>query len=483
MRSSSPVRHLLHLRAVVAGISPPIARELHVDRDASVEDLRRALQAAFGLTGCERYEFTDSRDPALPAGADLAELTEADLYEHQRRVSKQWPPRQPDQRWGDRWTMIDHRDPSVHLDAVACVSELFRSRPAPIPWYEHRSEAPRSRVVCYFQCDHVEPHTTWQAGHPWWLTLEVVGDDIAFASEPAATLVGGSGARPHDERLGAHRHAVLLAQWRDADAPEHATARAQAAAAVGPWATFDPDAFSLDAERVEFERAMTGDAGGIPSPRAAELLGSVRRTARPGLRRHLEAVGVGIPSVVTAEEAAQAVEPFRRLILDAVTGAGRPFEEVDAEVARFDERTDRPDAAAALLEDARRLRLIYRRAGSWRVRRDALGAAAAGAVALWRLLARAVGEGGSCERLHVLLAIADGTIADQEQALDRIRQALAGDEGCWHDPWPYRPRGRGLNAELGDIRRLLAHLVPGADAATVDLATPVVREFARACVG
>lgn len=486
MPRQTSIRHLLRLRTVIEGISPPIIRELTIDRDADAGELARVLTATFALSECTRHEFTDSRDPYFPAHTDLAELSEMDLYEHERYVGKQWPRLEPDRRWGDRWTMIDARDPQMTFETSVRVAEIFRSRYEQdrvwsSPWHPLGEEpvAPRVPTV-FFRCDSTEPYSSWRAGRPWWIRLELVGDDIDVASAPVAQLVGGSGTAPFDGEVGAHRHAKVLAQWRDPDSPEHAEAQELVAKAVGPWVTFDPDAFDLDIARADLDAALGAAGGPVVPPGAARMLERVAPSVRPGLRRHLGINGIGLPPVITAEEAEQAVAPFRRVLAKVIGREGRAFDEAAAEVADFVGGADATD----VLELLRRLGLIYRRSGNWRVKLDALEAAS-DPLRLWCRLAREVAGMLSGTGQFLLLALADGTIADEDAALERIaavtRSADVGAEWSLYSARAWA-RGGGLRAELDELHSVLQLLLWDVDGACDFAASETVREFARTCL-
>lgn len=473
MPRHTPVRYLLRIRAEIEGISPPIVRELTIDRDVDAGVLARALKAAFGLTGCARHEFTDSRDPHFPDHPDLAALSESDLYEHDRRLRKQWPPyRGPERRWGDRWTMIDARDPHTIFETSVTVAQLFR----PAAYWDDLCAG-----SIFFRCDHEDSYSSGRAGLPWWLRLDLIGDGIDLGSGPVAQLADGVGAAPFDSEAGAHSYATLLAQWRDEQSPGHAEARARARGMAGPWAAFDPDTCDLDADRAELASAL-GDAEPLPAG-AARLLESVPASVRPGLRRHLQLHGVGLPPVITSEQAEHAMALFRRVVIEVIGPEGRALDDAAVAVAELE---GDPDAAARLLEVMRSLRLIYRRNGSWRVPRDVLTQASR-PLDLWHRVAWAVSILPGATPF-LLLAIADGTIADEDAVLEQ-QAMLCSAEGPDLESWAppaaptlQRTLGPATRASLDELRGILLYLLPRADRGR-DLAdSETLREFARTCL-
>lgn len=474
MPRQTVTRSLVRIRAVLEGIDPPIIRELLVDRDADVGQLAVVVKAAFGLYRCERHEFTNTRDPRLPADTCLAEWSEEEAYEHDRYLRKQWSIPQPERRWGDRWTMIDSRDPRTTLETSVAVTQLFQ------PLY--RWEAPRIPAV-FFRCDSVERYSTWRAGRPWWLRLELMGDDIEAVSAPLAQMAGGSGATPFDSELGAHAFARVLAQWRDACSLEHSDARALVARTVGPWATFDPDAFDREAAQADVAAAL-GEAELLPTG-ARRLLESLPATVHPALRRHLIVHGVGLDPVITARQAESAVASFRRALIDVIGADGRPLDAAEADLTGV---LGDADAAAEFLEQLRRLRLIYRRSGTWRVKRDVLEAAS-DPLALWRRLAREVDAFLHGDARLLLLAIADGTIADEDAALQRVAALHSVPEHV-EDEWGIgygQPRRlmadpSTVRATLDELRGILMHLLPEEDRDGSLAASETLREFARTCL-
>ena len=443
-----------------------------MDRDADVGQLARVVKAAFGLSRCGRHEFTDTRDPHLPTDACLAEVSEDEMYERARYLRKQWPSPRPGRRWGDRWTMIDSRDPRTTFEWTVAVPDLFRP--------QHAWATPPVPTV-FFRCDSVEPYSKWRAGQPWWLRLELVGDDIDAVSAPAARLVRGSGAAPFDGGLGAHRFATVLAEWRNPRSPGHPDARALVARTVGPWTAFDPDAFDLAGTQADVAAAL--DEGGPLPAGTRRLLESVPATVQPGLRRHLAVHGIGLGPVITTRQAEQAVAVVRRALTEVIGADGREFDEAEIEMSGL---VGNADAGPAVLERLRRLRLIYRRNGSWRVKRDVLEAAS-DPLALWDRLARAAMQELDGDARFLLLAIADGTIADEDAALETIA-AIRRADGHVEDQWGI-PLGLGIastappdRARLDELRSILMLLLPEPERDGDLAASETLREFARTCL-
>lgn len=101
MRSPA-VRHVVRLRLTVMDELPLIWRDVVVDHDLSLAGLHRVLQAVFEGHTCHHHVFTDD--------------VSSSGWSRTRR------------RWGDRWTLIDLRDPTVIDEAKARVGRVLGDR-------------------------------------------------------------------------------------------------------------------------------------------------------------------------------------------------------------------------------------------------------------------------------------------------------------------------------------------------------------------
>ena len=375
MRSSA-LRHLVPLRLTLAGTHPEIWREVVVDRDLSLEDLRRVMQSVFPVFDCRHHLFTDA--------------LESSGWSRTRR------------RWGDRWTMIDFRDPTIIDETTARVGTVLSGN-EPI-YFTHSCDA------------------------DWLVEIERGVDDIAPVSVPRSRIVGGERHSPFACARGPYEFEVLVAVLDDPGHPDHGSLQACVDAALGPWGSFDSETLDVD----DAQQTCLDSPDDTPT-RAAGVMQSLAdrlpRLAAPGLRRHLAAAGIDLPIVVTTDDAAALTHHFRWLIQRAAR-EGVPLRDgkVDAAfVAEACEALHRDEQVVLhLVSAARRLRLLYSRNGRL-VPKKVVVAAAATPTTLWTVLAEAVAGVSivpSVIRDLLLLAIADGSLA-REGGLAAVSAAAA----------------------------------------------------------
>lgn len=400
MRDPS-VRRVLRVVITLLGLEPLVWREVIVARDLSLAEVHAAIALSLGWPLDAHHVFTDR-----PPDHDGGHSPSADS----RRATAR--------RWGDRWTMIDWRDPAVADERGAALGPLLDAGPL------------------FHGCD--------VAGR-WWCRVEARGDDLVSADAPAARLTTGSGRAPIPGGPGPDELPRLHAIVVDAAHPDHDDVVARLAAAVGPWSSYRPGSAELDAARHELARrfasapsrrapAATGAAPGTSSrSRLDALVEAAPVAARSGLRMHVLRHLPDPPSPVSPELVAETLRPLTWLM--SVVGAeGAPL--VDGFLA--------PHVAAAgtralgwsearlrdLVVRARELRLVRR----FRGRLVLLAAAAPlreSPVALWHHVADAVWNrhgmswGSEGETALLLLAVADGTLADPDAGDTLLAAGLA----------------------------------------------------------
>lgn len=376
MRSSA-LRHLVPLRLTLAGTHPEIWREVVVDHDLSLDDLRRIVQSVFPVFDCRHHIFTDS--------------LESPGWSRTRR------------RWGDRWTMIDFRDPTIIDETTARVGTVLTGS-EPI-YFTHSCDA------------------------DWLVEIERGVDDIAPASVPRSRIVGGERHSPFGCARGPYEFEVLVAVLDDPDHPDHERLRASVDAALGPWGAFDPVALDIDPAQQTWidspDETRRREASLLPS-----IVNRFPRLAVPGLHRHLAAAGIHLPLVVTTDDAAALTHDFRWLIdradRDGVLLSDGTVD--DAFVAEGCDALHRDQRyVLALVSTARRMRLLYSRSGRL-IPKKAVVTAAASATALWTTLAEAIAAltvVPSMIRDLLLLAIADGSLARDGGVASAAAAALA----------------------------------------------------------
>ena len=382
MRSST-LRHLIRLRLTLVGPLPEIWREVVVDRDLSLADLRDVIQAVFEGQDCRHHLFTDNLD--------------SPVWSRTRR------------RWGDRWTMIDLRDPTVIDEASARIGSVLReSRPL---YYGHTCE------------------------DGWLVEVEAHEDILEAASTPPARVTAGERRSPLPCCRGPFEHSVLVGVLEDPDHPEREALRAQIERTIGPWSHFDPEEFDIG----EAQRRLDMLDSGAPRLRTGSrpirteplewIVTRLPRPARAGLERQLATSGLDLPAVITNDEARSATREFGWVVSRAADG-GIPLIDgvVDPEVVRIGgaELGCDEERMLRLIALAKRGHLIYARGGRLRANKRS-AAAVLQPSELWSLLARelvrTVAPGMSGDLF--LLAIADGSLADPAIGIRRCAEAVA----------------------------------------------------------
>lgn len=378
MRSPA-IRHVVRLRLTLVGPVPEIWREIIIDRDLSLADLRTVIPALFDGQTCHHHLFTDSLDS--PA------------WSRARR------------RWGDRSTMIDLRDPAIIDEATALVGRVMTgARPL---YYGHTCEGGSL------------------------IEIETLEDDIVAASEPSVRVAGGDRGAPLPCVRNAYEHAVLVGVLDDPDHPGRAALEDAIEHAVGPWSTFDPEHFDpADAQRrVDALLVPTAGAAHRPEDRGplAQLVKRLPRPARSGLERHLATSGIDLPTVVTTDDAEIVTRAFAWVIGRAANG-GIPIVDgaMDPAVVQAGAQAlgcieDRVRKVVAL---AKRGRLLYSRGGRLLANKRSTAAARTPGD-LWSLLAHELVRTVAPRTPHdlFLLAVADGSLADPALGLRRSAEA------------------------------------------------------------
>ncbi|MCP2636455.1 plasmid pRiA4b ORF-3 family protein [Microbacterium sp. HD4P20] len=390
MRSPS-LRQVIPLRLSLLGTNPGIWREVIVDADLTLEELRQVVQSVFDGFPCRHHLFTDT--------------LESPHWSHDRR------------RWGDRWTMIDFRDPTVIDAATARVGSAFRGS-API-FFTHTCDA------------------------SWMVEIVAAADEMSMASEPRAGVVSGEGRSPFSCARGPYEHEVLTAMLNDPGDPRHDAVRTRIQQTVGPWGSYDPDVFDLGAAQRALEQSfVTERASARETGILASVVNDLPRLAQTGLRAHLEACALDLPVVVTADEAADVTRHFHWLIDRADRGdvlleKGEVSPAFLAEGAA--ELDCHKDHVQLLVRAARQMRLLYRRTGKLLAKR-AIVTAASSPTKLWAVLADSVTSFSIVDRRAgqlFLMAIADGSLREAGAGLERAGQTLILTENTrqakWHD--------------------------------------------------
>ena len=376
MRSPA-LHHAIALRLTLVGTRPEIFREILADDDLTLEQLREVVRSAFECFECHHHLFTDN----LEGGG----------WSRTRR------------RWGDRWTMIDFRDPTIIDEATVRLGSVF-SGDKPI-YFTHSCDA------------------------NWLVEIERGVDEVVPASAPRTRVVAGGERSPLSCTRGPFEHEVLVAVLADPDHPDHAALRVRLEAAVGPWGSFDPGAFDADAA----QRLLDGIVS--PAPRGEETTGVLSslirrlpRLAQAGMRNHIAATGLDLPVLITADEAEQFTRAFRWLIQRAARG-GVPLTESQADPAFVRECADAlgwdHEQAQNLIAASRQMRLLYSRNGRLLAKKSVV-AATESPTTFWAGLAEAVTFSPHADRTTrdlLLLAIADGTLPLGWAGLERIATA------------------------------------------------------------
>lgn len=395
MHASRP-RHVVRLRITLMGIEPAIWRDVVIDRSARLSELHEAIQIVFGADRADHHVFVDRCDAFVAQDAPWGGL----------------PPSA--RRWGDRWTMIDLRDPTVHDESSVTVAQATLA----------------SNPLYY----------SWRAADPWWCRIDALEDDVLNADSPRLRLTDGANRSPLRECPDAATYDTWLRVLERPDHPDHADVRAALDRSVGPWACFDPAEFLVDEARSELDDAVarpharrdSGFGAWRHSPLHA-LMDEFPSSHRRGLEAHVRRSGLLMPPVITNDDAATITEPFLWFITAAVRD-GLPL--VDGALAPATaERA--AEALGRAVEDmgeivaaARQLGLLYARTGLLRAPRRATDLMVH-PTSLWRLMAaellgrRLAGTDESVNALFVL-GIADGTLAsgDPDAGLSRIAAAM-----------------------------------------------------------
>jgi len=365
MRSPS-LRHVIHLTLTLADQSSPLWREIAVDRELTLADLNRIVTGILGGPQCGHHLFAD-------------DVTGPDRMYSSRR------------RWGDRWTMIDFRDPTVIDEATARIGATL---------------ARAGTLFLTHTCD-----------ARWVVAIKAGVDDIVSAAEPPARVIAGEGRSPLPCSRSEYEHTVLVGTLDDPEHPDHAAFRDHLAWLRGPWADDETAAF----DAMSAQESLDDLFGSSPSPEGPVLsfVSQLPRIAQSSARTHVAAAGLDLPTVVTADEIDEFVRLLRWIVRRAGAG-GIPIHagEVDgsfvtdaATVLAIDEHRLREAVAAA-----KRLHLLYSRHGHLLAKRSVLEEAG-DASRFWSVLAASLTQGGSlaaspeaCQLL--LLAMADGSLSD-----------------------------------------------------------------------
>ena len=383
MRSPN-LRHTVRLRLTLIGPVPEIWRDVVIDRDLTLADLRCVIQAVFEGQVCKHHVFTDTVDSAV--------------WSRTRR------------RWGDRWTMIDFRDPTVIEEATARIGYVLGdARPL---YYGHTCEG------------------------GWLVEVEAFEDDVTAASAPPVRVTGGERRTPLACCRGGYEHSVLVGVLADPDHPDREALRNLIENTIGPWSHFDPEEFDL----AEAQRRIDALSLGTPDARTGQLpeysgpLASIvrrlPRAARSGLERHLAASGL---------DSARIRHDRRSTCGHSGVHVGAVARRDDGGIPLIDGKVDPTDVQAGiealgcdeermrrLIAFAKRGHLLYSRSGRLLANKRS-AAVARRPSELWSLLAREVVrtvapfDSGSL----FLLAIADGSLADPAIGARRSAEALA----------------------------------------------------------
>ncbi|ALJ19422.1 IS1096 element passenger TnpR family protein [Microbacterium sp. No. 7] len=419
----TPTR-LLHLDVSLSGVAPATTRRLAIREDLTLTHLHEAIQIAFHGDRTAHHVFCD-RDP-FPYGLPH----DRDELDHQHAWHAHYGYRDPaTRRWGDRWTMIDLRDPDVRDASTMPVAAALRG----VDRLHYRSGDP-----------HGDDELVW-------FRIDAVGDEAGPAGAAPVRLIGATGPSPLD--FGRVRdYAVCLAALYDPSDPDHDAARDVLDRATGPWASFDAGACDVDGiqRRLDERWASPRPATVVTTP-LARLIDAVSPPARAGLRRHVQAAGLHVPPLLAEDEVARFTAPFAWLVRRAVEGT---LPVVDRRLgpeslrAWADAVDADPDDLPAVLATARALGLVRTFRGALATRRP-IAAAADRPLDLWTEMAAALftrrhSAASPTDDALLCLAIADGSIGDDGwQRIAHAQEAIAADR-AWM-PWTHdrhRPRLR-----------------------------------------
>lgn len=391
------LRHVHRLRLSILGVGDTTAwREADVDEEVTLADLRVAIRAMFDGPECRHHVFAEE------PGAS-------------------WSPAR--RRWGDRWTMIDFRDPTVIDETTARVGTVLRDAP----------------LLLSHTCD-----------GEWTVLIDRGASDLVPATEPEVRVVAAEGAAPFACSRGSFELEVLHGILADPAHPAHADLAARLEWTYGPWSSYSADHVDVAALQRQVDRAL------VPARHAGPLdriVGSLPHRARTGARTHIEATGLHLPPAITEEDAESLTGDLRWLLLRiGMDGVPARAGDVDpgavAELSH--DRNCTPARVAALFAVARRMRLVYNRLGRLRAKKDVL-ARIESPTGMWSVVAAALPGRYDTAADLLLLAVADGSIGDARTGLLPASRALAladagdrreraryglGDVGAYGEPDP-----------------------------------------------
>jgi hypothetical protein len=226
------------LRVTMLGTTADVQREIWVDGALALGTLHGAIAAAFDRTAPPdrqrevRHLFA-SRAPVLPwEGND-------DRYDDRRDPSADpwfsgwhtdplpwrydWHHRSTPRRWGDRWTMIECRDPAVVDESTVTVGVTLDAQ-HPLFYSVRVDDA-------------------------WWFEIESVGIEMRHPDAARIELASGRGRAP----LAICPDPTTWNTWMQAVADpahdDHDETLQRIDRALGPWTTFDPTEFDEPATR------------------------------------------------------------------------------------------------------------------------------------------------------------------------------------------------------------------------------------------
>ncbi|WP_375384507.1 hypothetical protein [uncultured Microbacterium sp.] len=441
MKSPRP-RVVVRLRLTLLGIDPAVWRDIIIDKYAPLSELHQAIQLAFDGDMDAHHLFRSTSagevglDESLTAGRDWPPFS-ADPYRMVRTRSAT--------RWGNRWTMIDLRDPTVEDESSVTVGNVVHI----------------ANPLFY----------SWQASTLWSCRVDAYEDAVLEPSSPRVALTDGANRAPLSGCPDAATYDGWLRILEETAHDDHIALREMLDRAVGPWARFDPAEFDVDDARSRFAEHFAGRRRNQSTydnwhlPPLEYLVRQFPESNRPGLRRHIQRSAVRMPAVVTRDDAAALVRPFHWLVT-AAGDDGIAFADgsLPGPVVR-DATENLPgglDAVRPLVAAAKQLGLLYLRRGRLHAPRAAKDAHAH-PLQLWQLMAtqllrRRMPGGDELTNTLFLLALADGSLADDSDAgLSRIIAAtklIAGDRGWlgYDRSWPgydRRWRERSLDLYVG----------------------------------
>lgn len=425
----------LRIRASIDGTA--IERLLQLDGAMTLAALHEVLQCAFGWEDRHLHDFSDQRTPTADA---LRWLDEASIAEGDDGIAE------------TEW--------SVSSAFAATAGELFYS---------------------------------YDAADGWIHQLELLASRPVLDGEPLARIVEGTLRGPLEDSGGPSGYARIVEAYADPADPGHREIVRIVAAQLGPWRTFDPEAFDLDAANAELARLD-------PSLGAPVLLQEFAAGMAPGDRRAF--LGYLAPLVHTAPPDPSDVARFLRpylWFLDRVGTAGIPVTEagwLPPSVVRevMDElgwavrypgqiRSESTTPPVRMLKDhLRRLGLVrkYRGRLSPQVKTAAI---AESADSLWRYLAGAfpqLGETPAERDAGILYAAEIALGSDPASRDERVAFGLAA--LGWQvrsGEWPTAHDAAELTLA---IRQGLADLGDPVAPWPIREPTPITRAFARAIV-